>query len=47
MSNRTAIAVALTLMAAVVADMVLNAGDGTRFLLQKLIAAVEWLVFWR
>lgn len=47
MSNRTAIAVALAILAALLADGFLNAGAGTQFLLRKLVAAVEWLAFWR
>ncbi len=47
MSTRTAFAVAAVILAGLLADMALNGGAATLFLLRKLVAAVEWLVFWR
>jgi hypothetical protein len=47
MSNRTALLIATAILAAIAADLVLNAGAAGRFLLARLVAAVEWLVFWR
>jgi hypothetical protein len=47
MSNRVAMAIGAAILAGLVVDVALNGAAATQFLLQKLIAAVEWLVFWR
>jgi hypothetical protein len=47
MSNRTALVLAILIVAAIVLDIALNDSEAITFLLRKLVDAVEYLAFWR
>lgn len=47
MSDRTALILALILLAAFLADLALSGGATSLFLLRKLSQLVQFLVFWR
>ncbi|MGL6212103.1 MAG: hypothetical protein ACRC14_19940 [Paracoccaceae bacterium] len=47
MSDRSYLIFALLIVAAVIADAVLNDGAALFFLMIKLVDLVEWLAFWR
>jgi hypothetical protein len=46
-ADRTYLIVAGVIVAAIVADVALNSGDGLLFLVRKMIGLVEYLEFWR
>jgi hypothetical protein len=47
MSNRTNVILGLTIVGAIVADLVLTHGAGSMFLAKKLTDLVEYLAVWR
>jgi hypothetical protein len=47
LTNRLALALGLLIVAALIADGVLNDGAALMFLLRKFVDMVEWLAFWR
>lgn len=47
MTDRTALYLALVILACFAADAVFNAGEATMFLLRKGADLVEYLAFWR
>ena len=47
MTNQIAVVLACLIVAAILADVVLNAGIGSIFLLKKLVNLIEYIAFWR
>lgn len=47
MPTRFALSIAGVVVLAVIADIVLNGGEATLFLVRKLFDLVEYLSFWR
>ncbi|MCC6007106.1 MAG: glyceraldehyde-3-phosphate dehydrogenase [Rhodobacteraceae bacterium] len=47
MDNRTALVLAVVLVAAAVADAVFNDADVLLFLARQIIRLSEWMAFWR
>ena len=46
MSDRTALTLALLIIAAIAADLAFNAGHASIFLFVKLLRLIDWAVFW-
>jgi len=47
MTNTIALYLGLLIAAAIGLDLIANDGDGLVFILQRFLALVEWVVFWR
>lgn len=47
MTNTMAIVIGGTIVAALIMDQVLNAGDATLFLVRKMLTLIEYVSFWR
>ncbi len=47
MSNRAALILGLLIVAAVLADQMLNAGAGTLFAARRMVGLIETVAFWR
>lgn len=47
MTNRIALFLALVILAAIVADVVLNQAEASLFLARKLVVLIDWVMFWR
>lgn len=47
MTNRIALVLACLIFAAILADVVLNHGMASLFLLKKLVGLIEYVEFWR
>ena len=47
MTNAVALSLALLVLGAVAADQVWNGGAALVFVMQKFVALLDWLAFWR
>lgn len=47
MTNKIALFLGITLLAGILADVVLNSGDALVFLGKELFLLIEYLAFWR
>lgn len=47
MTDRIALVLGLVIVLSGAADLVLNDGGASMFLLRKFVDMVEWLAFWR
>ncbi|MFB2530841.1 hypothetical protein ACEYYB_05160 [Paracoccus sp. p4-l81] len=47
MTNRLALVLLVTILALIVADLALNQGRGTFFMLKRTDRFIEYLAFWR
>lgn len=47
MTNRIAIALAIGLMGAILADQVLGGGGASLFLARRFVVFLDWIAFWR
>ncbi|WP_284162915.1 glyceraldehyde-3-phosphate dehydrogenase [Frigidibacter sp. SD6-1] len=47
MTNRLALALALLVILALLADRLLNQGAASFFLARKLLVFIDWIAFWR
>ncbi len=47
MSDRTALIIAIIIVAAIITDFVFNSGDGLFFIAKKGEQFIEWVAFWR
>ncbi|MEO0677693.1 MAG: glyceraldehyde-3-phosphate dehydrogenase [Pseudomonadota bacterium] len=47
MTTRLALILAAMILAAIIADVALNAGAATHFLIVRLVDFMDWLAFWR
>lgn len=47
LTNALALALGLILLAALAADLMLNAGAASLFLARRFVGLVDWAAFWR
>jgi hypothetical protein len=47
MTNRIALALAVLLIAALVADRVLSGGEASQDLARRFVVFIDWIAFWR
>ncbi|MGV6840196.1 MAG: hypothetical protein ACWA40_08390 [Planktomarina sp.] len=47
MSNRTALILALIIVASIVTDLMVNQGTASMFMAKKIMDLIEYVAFWR